>query len=143
MQHIVVDDDKTAAECIEYLRENKLGTASFIPLNKIKSQELAADDKKTKQLPGVHDFAINLISFKNQYAKAFSYVFGNTLVVEDIETARKVGVGRIKMATLTGDIVEGSGVMKGGFMTKRAASGFQEKDSLEELEKMEQEMMFL
>src|SRR3989344_5101758 len=40
LQHIVVDDDKIAAECIDFLKTNKFGTASFIPLNKIQSSDL-------------------------------------------------------------------------------------------------------
>ncbi len=140
LQHLVVEDDKTAAECINYLKVNKLGIAAFIPLNKIRSQEVNSQDKDLVKTSGVHDFAINLISFKPQYKKAFSYVFGNTLVVEDIEVARKVGIGRIKMTTLDGNSAEESGVMRGGFMMKRQSVGFKEKDSLEELERIEKEM---
>ncbi len=140
MQNVVVEDDKTAAECIAYLKSNKLGTASFIPLNKIKSDDFGTEDKKLMSQKGVHDFAINLVTFKPNLKKAFNYVFGNTLVVDDIEIARKVGIGRVKMATLEGDIAEGSGVMKGGFISQKSSGGFKEKDSLEELEKVEQEL---
>ena len=140
MQNIIVDDDKTAAECIEYLKNNKLGVASFIPLNKIKGQDISSEDKALLKQQGVHDFAINLVSFKPQFQKAFLNVFGNTLVVEDITIARKVGIGRVKMTTLDGNVAEGSGVMKGGFVTRRSSIGFKEKDSLEELEQAETEI---
>ena len=140
MHHLVVDSDKIAADCIQYLKSNKLGTASFVPLNKIRYQDIGMEDKKLLSLNGVHDFALNLISFKPQYQKAFAYVFGNTLIVDDIETARSVGIGRLKMTTLDGNIAESSGVMHGGFMIKRSGIGFQEKDSLAELEKIDQEL---
>ncbi|MDP3733983.1 MAG: chromosome segregation protein SMC [Nanoarchaeota archaeon] len=140
MQNIVVDTDKTAAECINYLQKNKLGMASFIPLNKIRTQDISSEDKGLLKKSGVHDFALNLISFKPKYEKAFSSVFGNTLVVEDINIAREVGVGRIRMATIDGNSVEASGVMRGGFKERKAALGFQEKDSLEELERVESEI---
>lgn len=140
MEHVVVDDDKTAADCIKYLKEKKLGRASFIPLNKIKYQEITAEDNKLLKEKGVHDFALNLISYKPQYKKAFQYVFGNSLVVEDIDIAREVGIGKIRMVTLDGNLAEGSGVMKGGFLQRKAALGFQEKDSLEQLEQMEKEI---
>ncbi len=140
MQNLVVDDDKVAAECINFLKNNKMGTASFIPLNKIKYNEISIEDKKLLKFPGVHDFALNLISFKPQYKKAFANVFGNTLVVDDIETARKVGIGRIKMATIDGNIAEFSGIMRGGFNTKKSSLGFKEKDSLEELDKLNAEI---
>ncbi len=140
MQHLIVDSDKTAAECINYLKTNKLGSASFIPLNKIRSIDINGEDKKLISTKGVHDFALNLITFKSQFQKAFSYVFGNTLIVDDIETARSVGIGRIKIATLDGNIAEASGAMHGGFNTRKSSVGFQEKDSLAELEKVEEEV---
>ncbi|MFH0701555.1 MAG: AAA family ATPase, partial [Candidatus Woesearchaeota archaeon] len=140
LQNIIVDNENVAAECIQYLKSNKLGSASFIPLNKIKSQEVSSEDQKLAKIPGVHDFAINLISFKPQYQKAFGYVFGNTLVVEDVQTSIKVGISRIKMVTTEGDVAESSGVMKGGFMARRSSLGFQEKDSMDELERVEKEM---
>lgn len=140
MQHIVVDDDKTAADCIKYLKNNKLGSASFIPLNKIKYIGITAEDKKLLNQPGVHNFALNLISFQEKYQKAFAYVFSNTLVVDDIDTARKIGVGKIKMAALDGNLAEASGVMRGGFVNRQASLGFKEKDSLQDLERLEEEL---
>jgi len=140
MQHLVVDNDQIAADCIKFLKSNKLGSASFIPLNKIRYKEISSEDKKLLSSSGVHDFALNLISFNSKYKKAFSYVFGNTLVVEDIDSARKVGVGKIKMSTLDGNSMEASGVMRGGFVFNRNALGFKEKGSLEALEKLDGEM---
>lgn len=140
MLNLVVEDDKTAADCIKFLKSNKMGSASFIPLNKIKYKEISAEDKKLLKLPGAHDFALDLISFKPQFKKAFTYVFGNTLVVENIDTAREVGVGKIKMVTLDGNLSEASGVMRGGFMARRSSPGFKEKDSLEELDKLDKEI---
>ncbi len=141
MQHLVVDHDATAAECIKYLKAQKLGTASFIPLNKIQGKDISSENKALLKQPRVHDFAINVISFKPQFKKAFEYVFGDTLLVEDIDTARKVGIGRIKMAALDGSLAEASGVMKGGFLQRRSnAVGFMEKDSQEELEKAGKEL---
>ncbi len=140
MNNIVVEDDKTAADCIAYLKENRLGSASFIPLNKIKYHDISAEDQKLLKKPGIHDFALNLINFKPQYKKAFSYVFGKTMVVEDLDAARKIGVGTLRMVTLDGSLAEESGVMRGGFSARKASLGFKEKDSLEELEKVEGEL---
>ena len=140
MKHIVVSDDKVAAECIKYLKSNKLGSASFIPLNKIRYPEISSEDKKLIKTPGVHEFALNLVTYQPKFEKAFAYTFGNTLVVDDIDTARKVGIGRIKMTTIDGNAVESSGVMQGGFIAKKATLGFKEKDSLDLLEKLEGEI---
>jgi chromosome segregation protein len=140
LQNIVVENDSIAADCIKYLKSNKLGSASFIPLNKIKYQEIRGDHKKLAAQSGVHDFALNLITFKPRFEKAFNYVFGTTMIVDDIATARKVGIGTVKMTTLDGNIVESSGVMKGGFIRRKTALGFKEQDSLEALERVEGEI---
>lgn len=140
MNFIIVDDDSIAADCIKYLKSNKLGSASFIPLNKIKYREIESSDKSLLKESGIHDFAINLISYKSQYKKAFQSVFGNTLIVEDINAAREIGVGRIKMTTLDGSSIEASGVMRGGFIAKKSSGGFQERDSLDALERVENEI---
>jgi len=63
--------------------------------------------------PGIVDFAYNLVDFDSEYAGVFSYVLGDTLVVEDIETARSY-MGDYRMVTLDGDLVEKSGAMTGG-----------------------------
>ncbi|MAG60865.1 chromosome segregation protein SMC [archaeon] len=136
-QQIVVDDDGMAAKCISYLRDQKLGRASFIPLNKVRSVELRPEDKKFLKLPGVIDFAINLVSYESRYKKAFAYVFSRTLVVENMNSARKVGIGKIPMVTLEGDQAAGSGVMTGGFRKTARGGVFAEKDSIEKLSNSE------
>jgi chromosome segregation protein len=140
MQNIVVDNDATAAKCIKYLQHNKLGSAAFIPLNKIRTQDITSDNMKLLKQSGVHDFSLNLISYKSEFKKAFSYVFGNSLVVDDINTARSVGIGRIKMSTLDGNMVEASGVMRGGFKGRKSSVGFKEQDSLQHLERLDNEI---
>ncbi len=134
---IVVEDDKVAADCIKYLKQNKFGSASFIPLNKINAGSISPENKKLANLPGASDFAINLIDFDARYKKAFAYVFGDTLVVDDINMARKIGIGKVKMATLDGDLAERSGVMRGGFRKKIMATSFTEKDAEDELKAIE------
>jgi chromosome segregation protein len=133
---IVVETDETAAKCIRYLKDNKLGTATFLPLNKLKTKDLGNDSRKISQ-SGVHGLAIDIVSFSEKYRKVFEYVFGNTLVVDDVETARKLGVGSERMVTITGDLVETSGAMQGGFRQRKKGIGFQDKEVEEKLKKLE------
>ncbi|MBN2453911.1 chromosome segregation protein SMC, partial [Candidatus Woesearchaeota archaeon] len=135
LNSIVVKDDLTASKCIKYLKQKRLGTATFLPLNKIKGKEGTAKVKEA----GVHGLAIELISFDPKFNNVFSYVFGNTLVVENIDTARKLGIGKYRMATLDGDICELSGAMHGGFRKKKE-SAFQEKGAEEGLGRIEKEL---
>lgn len=139
LKSIVVETDEVAAKCINELKKNKSGTASFIPLNKIKST--ITDPKVTNAKgQGVIGPAISLISYDKKYENAFQYVFGNTLVVDDIATARRIGVGTIRMVTLTGDMVETSGLMHGGFRQRSRDATFIDKETKDDIKKLDKEI---
>ncbi|MEM4336592.1 MAG: chromosome segregation protein SMC [Candidatus Woesearchaeota archaeon] len=133
---IVVEDDKVAAQCINYLKENKFGVATFFPLNKIKPKPPHPEIEKIKSQKGVHGMAIELVKFDKKFKNVFSYVFGDTIVVDDIETARSIGIGNIKMVTIDGDLVEVSGAMQGGYRRKTGL-GFRETEINEGISKYE------
>jgi len=134
MNSIITDNDATAAKCIKFLRERKLGSASFLPLNKIKTP--TNDTRNYTNKRGVIGTASDLINFDSKYNSAFMHVFGNTIVVNNIEDARKIGIGTIRMVTLDGDLIEKSGAMVGGYR-KRKGKGFSEQKLSEELTKKE------
>ncbi|MGV8162884.1 MAG: chromosome segregation protein SMC [Candidatus Nanoarchaeia archaeon] len=138
LKSVVVDNDETAAKCINHLKKTKSGVATFIPLNKIRTSEIDPSLRKIKN-QGVVGLAIDLISFDKAYERAFHFVFGNTLVVRDIDVARQIGVGTVRMVTLTGDLVETSGAMQGGFRQKMKESGFMEKESRDAMKLLEAE----
>jgi chromosome segregation protein len=111
---IVVENDEVAAYCIEYLRREKIGRATFIPLNKIKPTVF--DGKDILERDGVVGVASKLIKYDIKFMRAMEFVFGNTLVVENLDIARAIGKGRI--VTLEGDLIERSGAMIGGYYVK-------------------------
>ena len=135
IKSIVVDNEITASKYIQLLKEERLGIATFLPLNKIKARNLP----KVPETKNIHGLAINLIEFDKKFQNVFSYVFGSTLVVENLETARKVGIGNMRMVTLTGDLVEPSGAMIGGYR-KREGAGFTQKELSSDIEKIGQEV---
>ncbi|MFW6458652.1 MAG: chromosome segregation protein SMC [Halodesulfurarchaeum sp.] len=109
MAHVVVDDDEVGERCITYLKTRSAGRATFLPITKMDERPLPAPPSD----PGVIDFAYNLVDFDDTYAPVFSYVLGDTLVVEDMSTARSF-MGEYRLVTLDGDLVEKSGAMTGG-----------------------------
>jgi len=139
IKSIAVDNDSVAAKCIKYLKANKLGTAAFLPLNKMKARPVSPSVKKLAGAKGAKGLAIDLISFQPKFRKAFEYVFGHTLVVDSIDVARRIGVGSARMVTLDGDLLEVSGVMYGGYRQKKKGSGFQEKELAGDIQKKESE----
>ncbi|MEK6837118.1 MAG: hypothetical protein AABX69_00575, partial [Nanoarchaeota archaeon] len=126
---IVVESDAVAAECIKFLKSMKIGAATFLPLNKIKEAEERSDVNELLKQPGVHDKALGLISFDAKFKPAFSYVFGNSIVVDSIDVARKIGIGRARMVSLDGDLAELSGAMHGGYReSKKGAFSFADEE---------------
>ncbi|MFC1753267.1 chromosome segregation protein SMC [Thermoproteota archaeon] len=128
IKSVVVESDAVAARCIDYLKKNQLGIATFLPMNKIRSRPTNPSVPKLLGQKGVHGKAVDLVDFDAKFKKVFDFVFENTIVVEDVSTARRLGIGTAKMVTIEGDITEMSGAMQGGYRKKRAGLGFNEKE---------------
>ena len=128
MQAIVVDTDADAAGAIEYLKRRKGGRATFLPLNKMK------ESRRLENLNygnGIIGYAIDLIEFDPNFEPAFWYVFQDTLVMEDLTSARQL-MGKARMVTLEGELLEKSGAMVGGSIASKSGISFAaaEKDKL-------------
>ncbi len=135
LKSIVVENDKTASQAIEYLKRTRAGVATFLPLNKIRSTDLKGYERFKKE-KGVIGFAVELLNFEEKFKKAFSYVFGETLVVENLETARKY-INKLRLVTLDGELVERSGAMQGGHRKRKHKLKFKEKGLGEDITKVE------
>ncbi|MEM3342584.1 MAG: ATP-binding protein, partial [Thermoplasmata archaeon] len=113
MQAIIVEDDECAEKAIEYLRKNRIGRATLLPLNKMIKGRPRGSSLMAVKDPGAVGFANELVKYKEEYEAAFWYVFGDTVVVKDIATARKY-IGGTRLVTLDGTLIEASGAMIGG-----------------------------
>ncbi len=115
MQSIVVDSDAVASECISYLKKNKVGRATFLPLNRM--MDGRPRGKAILAAKSGVGFAIDLVKFEEKYRTAFWFVLGDTVVVKTLEEARKL-MGGIRLVTLEGELAEASGAMVGGTLEK-------------------------
>lgn len=115
---VVVKSDDVAVQCIKYLKDNKLGSVTFFPLNKIKGYRSKPENRGILAENGVIGYAVDLVTFEPTFKKVFEHVYGLTVVVDEIEHAKKIGVGRERMVTIDGDVFERSGVIKGGYRRK-------------------------
>ena len=113
MASIVVEDEDVAVVCVNTLKSANAGRATFLPLNKIKR----APDLTPPNINGVIDYAINLINFDDQYYDAFYHALGDTLIVEDYNTAKKL-IGKYRMVVLDGSLYEKSAAITGGSIPK-------------------------
>ncbi len=116
MQAVVVNDDQVAADAISYLKREKLGRVTFLPLAKMMGGKPRA--KAIMSVKESEGYAIDLIDFDQKYYNAFWYVFGDTLVVRDMDTARRI-MGGIRIVTIGGELIEASGAMLGGNLSQQ------------------------
>ena len=140
IESIVVENDRVAAECINYLKKNDYGRTTFLPLNKMVTGKPRGKSLLVVRDEHSHGFAIDLISFHEQYRAAFWYVFGDTIVMDNLDSARKV-MGGVRLVTLDGELIETSGAMTGGSVPKQVLFGAGDREKLEEIgEKLREAM---
>ena len=115
---IVVDDEKSAKQAINYLKENKLGRATFFPISVIKSKNIIFEDlNKIKELDGYIGIAESLVKYDEKYNNIVMNQLGNVVVVDNIDTLNKVGKllnYKYKIVSLDGEILYAGGAVTGG-----------------------------
>ncbi len=116
MQAIIVDDDQVASEAIAMLKRSKAGRATFLPLSKM--QEGRPRAKAIMAAQRSLGYAIDLVSFDPAYRAAFWHVLGDTVVAEDLSSARSL-MGGVRIVTLEGELIEAAGAMVGGSIAKQ------------------------
>ncbi|RLJ70540.1 condensin subunit Smc [Hydrogenivirga caldilitoris] len=134
LRYVVVEDENVAKRCIDFLRERNLGRMSFIPLNRIKADVNLPPYPRVK---GAVDFAINLVEYDERFERAVRFAFGDTLIVQDFESARSIGIGNYRMVTLDGELFEKTGVITGG--SQRSGGELGRRFYEEERRKLEME----
>ncbi|BCS22352.1 cohesin subunit SMC1 [Aspergillus puulaauensis] len=111
---IVVDNEKTAKECIQHLRDQRAGQATFIPLETI---QVKAPNSNLKGLHRAMRPAIETVDYDDSVARAIIYACGNAIVCDDLATAKYLCYERhvdAKAVTLDGTVIHKGGLMTGG-----------------------------
>ena len=114
---IIIDNDTCAKEAINYLKENKLGRATFLPLNNMKPKDLSDFVKDKLNIKGFINVASKLVNYDNKYKNIIDHLLGNVIVVDNIDTAnelsKKIHFSN-RIVTLDGDIINTGGSITGG-----------------------------
>ena len=133
LDHIVVNKFEDAQRCVDYLRANKIGRATFIALDKIEyvKDALARNFECPRQAQRLFD----LIRSKNQnYRLAFYFAIRDTLVCDDIDIATSIAYGptRYRVVTLRGQLIDISGTMSGGGKPRRGGMNSKIREDIPE-----------
>lgn len=142
-QFIVVDDEVSAKNAINYLKENRLGRATFFPISVIKPRGIDLDTMDVlNDDNGYLSIMSDVVQYDKKYYNIVSNQLGNVILVDNIDTANRISkkIGqRYKIVTLDGDVVHVGGTMSGGSINV-SKSIFSEKQELVKLKNEEQEL---
>lgn len=132
---IVVDDEKVAKNCITYLKENRLGRATFFPLNVIESKRVDVQTQKVAEAStGYVGIASELVTFQETYRNIIENQLGNVIVVKDMDALNDMGRKinyRYRVVSLDGEILHTGGSITGGAV-KNTSGLFTQKKELEQ-----------
>jgi chromosome segregation protein len=149
MANIVVESDETASKAIQILKQERAGRATFLPLNRLHSHRYLPRIEQESAI----EYALNLIAFEPRFLNVFAHVFGHTLVFENLLEARSQ-IGKFRMVTLDGELLETTGAITGGSTPQRTGIHFgtvaatesseakQLQERLNEIERMLQKLEY-
>ncbi len=141
IQNIVTDNEQTAKQMIEFLKKNRYGRATFLPLNSISSRG-EFNQRGALNEPGAIGLASGLVTAEKEYDGLIGYLLGRVLVVDHIDHA--IAIARkyrhsIRMVTLEGESLSPGGSMTGGAF-KNNSNLLGRRREIEELEKKVKEL---
>ena len=135
LQNIVTETEEDAKRLVEHLRKNNLGRASFLPITSVHGKKL---DKIKGNEKGVIGIASDLIKFSKKYEQIVTNLLGRTVIVDNMDTAIKVAKQNnytFRIITLEGDIINPSGAITGGSVTKKTVNILGRGREIEKLQK--------
>ena len=135
IQNIVTDSEQTAKQLIEYLKKNKYGRATFLPLTSVGSRGGFNQEAALRE-PGIIGLADSLVHVEPQYRGLASYLLGRVVVAENIDCA--IALARkfrysLRIVTLEGELLSAGGSMTGGAF-KNSSNLLGRRREIEELE---------
>ena len=138
LQNIVVDRDEDAKRMIEYLRANRFGRATFLPISSVRGRTLSAQERQVLSLPGCVGVASELIEFDPRYQGVADNLLGRTVIAEDLTSGiaiQRASHYQLRLVTLEGDVMHSGGSMTGGSVQSRMTSLLSRTREIEETEK--------
>ena len=125
LQNVVTSDEYVARDMIAYLRQNKLGRATFLPMTTITGRTLNQQERTLLTMPGCVGVASELVSFAPEYRGIIENLLGRTVVAENLDAGIEImrrGKHAFRLVTLEGDVMHSGGSMTGGSASSRMTS---------------------
>ena len=135
LQNIVTETETDAKRLVEHLRKNNLGRASFLPISSVRGKKL---DKIKGNESGVIGIASDLVKYNKKYEQIILNLLGRTVIVDNMDTAIKVAKQNgytFRIVTTEGDLINPSGAITGGSVSKKTVNILGRGKEIEKLEK--------
>jgi chromosome segregation protein len=124
LQNIVCDDDESAKAAIRYLKQNKSGRLTFLPIRGIRPP---ADrrDARVANAAGSLGYAVDRVDFDAEFTPVFEYLLGRVVIVDTLENAVRISKehrGGLRYVTTEGEVINAAGAMTGGAFRNKTAN---------------------
>lgn len=136
IQNIVTDTEDTAKKMISYLKQNKFGRATFLPLSAISDRRSGKENLEKEQ--GFIGYGSDLVTVDKEYIQLAGYLLGRCVVVDNIDNALKLNKKysySLKIVTLEGELLNPGGSMTGGAF-KNTSNLLGRRREIEDLEEI-------
>ena len=137
MQNIVTETEQDAKQMIDYLRQNRLGRATFLPMSTVRGRTLSARERDVLSMKGCLGVASELCSYEPEYREIVESLLGRTVVAENLEAGiaiMRAGNHAFRLVTLEGDVMHSGGSMTGGSIQQKAQNLLGREREMKELE---------
>ena len=135
-QNIVTQDEDTAKTLIEYLRQNRLGRATFLPMTTVRSKLLNDRERQALRLPGCLGVASDLVQCDPAYRGIVENLLGRTVIATDLNAGipiMRAGNHSFRLVTLQGDVMHSGGSMTGGSVQSKMTNLLGREREIKEL----------
>jgi len=135
-QNIVTDTEETAKELINYLRQNRLGRATFLPMSAIRGKTLYGNERNALKLPGCLGVASELVQCAPEYRGIVENLLGRTVIADNLDHGipiMRAGNHAFRLVTLEGDVIHSGGSMTGGSAQSKVSNLLSRERELKEL----------
>lgn len=139
LQNVVTSDEYVARDMIAYLRNNKLGRATFLPMTTITGRTLNQQERQLLSMPGCVGIASELVGFAPEYRGIVENLLGRTVVAENLDAGIEImrrGRHAFRLVTLEGDVMHSGGSMTGGSSASRMTSLLSREREIKEHEEL-------
>ena len=136
ISNVITENELIAKELIKYLTDNRLGRATFLPLNIIKGNRVVVQSEIVST-EGYLGIASDLINFDDRYKNIMDYSLGRTIIARDMDAAlqiSKIGKYKLRIVTLNGEVISPGGALTGGSIYSKNSNILGRKREIQELE---------